>query len=240
MADYKVITSDFVNLQISTSGHDLSFNERRFPKDITISNLKAKLELITGGSCSTMQIQAYDKDNKFVCSLVDDNALLGSFPLENGMRLYIVDNFLIKNELEFENVEKYEMAPEMYAKRTDTVKAFLIKNKIGQYNEDYSKNKEKAEEEEKELINTVEIGSRCKVNVTNGPTKLGVVLYKGLVEGLGGQWVGVKYDEPLGKNDGKYQGKEYFKCPPNYGAFVKPQNVVCGDFPEESYDLDEI
>lgn len=240
MADYKVVTSDFVNLQISTSNQDATFNERRFPKDITISNLKGKLELITGGSCSSMQVQAYDKDNKFVCSLADDSNLLGSYPLDNGMRLHVVDNFSIKNELEFENVEKYEMAPEMYAKRTDTVKAFLIKNKIGQYNEDYNKKKEKAQEEEKELIKAIDVGSRCKVNTSNALAKLGVVLYKGLVEGLSGHWIGVKYDEPLGKNDGSYKDKEYFKCPPNYGAFVKPQNVLCGDFPEESYDLDEI
>lgn len=42
MADYKVITSDFVNLHISTSKDDMFFSEKRFPKDITISDLKVK------------------------------------------------------------------------------------------------------------------------------------------------------------------------------------------------------
>lgn len=40
MADIKVITSDFANLQISTSKMDISFGEKRFPKDLTISDLK--------------------------------------------------------------------------------------------------------------------------------------------------------------------------------------------------------
>lgn len=42
MADFKIVTSEFLNLQISTSKDDLSFNEKRFPKDITISDLKVR------------------------------------------------------------------------------------------------------------------------------------------------------------------------------------------------------
>lgn len=48
------------------------------------------------------------------------------------------------------------------------------------------------------------MGSRCKVSVPNAPIKLGMVMYTGLVEGLAGYWIGVKYDEPLGKNNGTY------------------------------------
>lgn len=43
MADFKVVTSDFVKVQISTSKNDLCDLERRFPKDLTINQLKVIL-----------------------------------------------------------------------------------------------------------------------------------------------------------------------------------------------------
>ena len=78
--------------------------------------------------------------------------------------------------------------------------------------------------------------------------------------------MGVKYDEPVGKNDGRcgefswvagvrwslcYSppsslpscsvfGERYFDCPRMYGAFVKPASVKTGDFPEETYSDDEM
>jgi tubulin-folding cofactor B len=239
MADFKVITSDFVKVHISTSKDDISFNEKRFPKDLAISDLKAKLELITGGNCHTMQIEAYDKNNKHICTLADNDALLGSYPIDDGMRLHVVDKFSIRNELDFGNVPKFECSEEEYSKKSDSVRAFLLKNKLGQYNEENAKKKEKQMEEEKKLAESTPIGSRCKVTVSNAPSRLGSVMYTGPVETLPGFWIGVKYDEPLGKNNGTFKGKTYFECPDNYGAFVKPQNVECGDFPEEDYDLNE-
>lgn len=75
---------------------------------------------------------------------------------------------------------------------------------LGQYNEETLRKKEKQLEEEKALAESTVIGSRCKVSVPNMSTKLGTAMYAGPIEGLTGYWVGVKYDEPLGKNDGSY------------------------------------
>ncbi|KAJ8920502.1 hypothetical protein NQ315_005371 [Exocentrus adspersus] len=239
MADFKVITSDFVNLHISTSKDDISFSEKRFPKSLNIADLKAKLELMTGGNCNTMQVEAYTKDNQLLCKLDDNNALLGSYPLDNGMRLHVIDQFQIRNELDLGNEPKFELTDEEYAKKSDSVRAFLLKNKLGKYNEENQVKKDLLEAEEKKLAEATVIGARCKVTVQNAPSRLGTVMYSGPVEGLSGYWIGVKYDEPLGKNDGSVKGKKYFECPDKYGAFVKPHNVLCGDFPEEDYDLIE-
>ena len=57
-----------------------------------------------------------------------------------------------------------------------------------------------------------------------------------------GWWVGVKCDEPVGKNDGSVEGVPYFACPVKHGIFARPSNVTTGDYPEEdiSFDDDEM
>jgi hypothetical protein len=56
--------------------------------------------------------------------------------------------------------------------------------------------------------------------------------FVGKVEGLApGWWVGVQFDEPLGKNDGTVKGKRFFECPTGFGSFVRPDSVNVGDFP---------
>jgi tubulin-folding cofactor B len=59
------------------------------------------------------------------------------------------------------------------------------------------------------------------------------VRYVGLTEfgGTGGVWVGIEYDEPMGKNNGSVEGKRYFTCPPKFGVFVRPEKVRVGDYP---------
>jgi len=61
------------------------------------------------------------------------------------------------------------------------------------------------------------------------------VRYVGLTDfgSAGGVWVGIEYDEPMGKNDGSVEGKRYFTCSPRFGVFVRPDKVRVGDYPVE-------
>jgi tubulin-folding cofactor B len=54
-----------------------------------------------------------------------------------------------------------------------------------------------------------------------------------------GYWVGVQFDEPLGRNDGSVKGVKLFDCPANHGAFVLGKNITCGDFPERDLLADD-
>ena len=80
-----------------------------------------------------------------------------------------------------------------------------------------------------DLAAAIKPGSRCSVDPGD---RRGEVKFVGRVEGLPlGFWVGVAYDEPLGKNDGSHKGKKYFEAEPGYGGFVRPDKVKVGDYP---------
>ncbi len=82
----------------------------------------------------------------------------------------------------------------------------------------------------KEEAAAMSVGQRCSVEPGD---RRGQVMYVGQVDGLPmGYWIGIKYDEPLGKNDGSVKGKKFFDAPPGYGAFVRPDKVKVGDYPE--------
>lgn len=100
----------------------------------------------------------------------------------------------------------------------------------------------------------IRVGARCVVladakpgehghsqsQSTNEFQRRGEVAYVGPVPEIPGpvpeerKWVGVRLDEPMGKNDGSVGGKRYFECPAGglkFGVFVRPEKVEVGDFP---------
>lgn len=236
--DLKLSTSDFVKVNVTNSKTDNVVFEKKFPKDISVLDLKNKLEVITGGCAGTMQIDLYNGDN-LVCKIDNNDALVGSYPIEDGMRFHVNDNFLFITE----NVEKFDLTDEQYEQKQDSLRSFLKKNKLGKYNEEEMKKleekKKKQAEEEEEKIKLCTIGSRCQVTVKGQPRRRGVIMFNGTVEGKRGVLIGVKFDEPLGSNDGSLDGKRYFECEPKYGSFVSPAAVEVGDFPPEDSGLED-
>ncbi|XP_041979912.1 tubulin-folding cofactor B-like [Aricia agestis] len=245
MEGLQVVTQDFVNVLITKSdSEDAPPIERRFKKGITIQEFKTKLELVTGGTAGTMKLKVFDNKNNLICDIDNDDALLGSYPIDDGMRIHVTDNFtLVKDFDSADAAERFRLSEEEYEKKDDTLRAFLQRNKLGKYNEEemnkLKEQQQKELEEEAKLAASVVVGSRCAVRVGNTGTRRATVRYNGPLEGARGLWIGVQYDEPRGKNDGTFNGKRYFTCPPKYGGFVKPVYVTLGDFPVEEDDLDD-
>ena len=57
--------------------------------------LKEKLEMVTGAACNSMTVDVYGKDDKFVCRLDNDDALLGSYPVDDGARIHVMCQFFV-------------------------------------------------------------------------------------------------------------------------------------------------
>jgi tubulin-folding cofactor B len=92
----------------------------------------------------------------------------------------------------------------------------------------------------------IQVGMRCEVQPGS---RRGSVSYVGPVPELsagGGYWVGITFDEPVGRTDGSIVcpntgvWKQYFEAGPMYASFVRGKNVQVGDYPElDIFDEDD-
>lgn len=243
----------FVKLIVKTEGSQM-YSERKFPVTNTIREVKQKLELLTGASANSMRLELRDSEDTKVIKVLtnDDNLRLDAYPICDGLVLHVSDPLLNTDEFkDVSKVQKVELSEEAYNRRNNTARAFLQKNGLGRFNEDAQERARRLEEEkarkQKEILKVIHVGNRCQVvGIPGQPRRRGTVAYVGEVDFKPGVWVGVHYDLPLGKNDGSVAGKRYFECPPNYGGFVRPADLVIGNFlPEgdctdgDEIDLDE-
>lgn len=147
-----------------------------------------------------MQVQLFNGDT-LVTQLDDDDATLGSYPIESDMRLHVVDNF--QNLIG--SIEKFELTDKQYDERRNTVRDYLKTHHLGKYNEEEVKALEERKQQEsceqEKKAESINIGDRCLV--TRGKRRLGAVRYKGTFHLKPGIFIGVEFDEPLGMNDGR-------------------------------------
>lgn len=147
-----------------------------------------------------MQLQLFN-GNTLVAPLVN-GTLLGSYAIEDGMRIHVTDNFQFIQE----NIPKFELSDQQYNTKRNTVRDFLRSNNLGKYNaEEQQKMEERAArdaEEMERLASLATVGSRCMVTA-KGPRRIGTIMYNGPFAEKAGIFIGVKFDEPLGVNDGR-------------------------------------
>lgn len=147
-----------------------------------------------------MKLQLFNGD-KMIANLDNDESELGSYPIENNMRIHVIDNIQFFGE----NVEKFELNEKQYDQKRNTVREYLKTNKLGKYNKEemeaLEKRKEAEQLEMQKRADAINIGDRCLVSA-KGPRRLGCVKYKGPFGEKAGIFIGVQFDEPLGIHDG--------------------------------------
>lgn len=243
-----------LNLHVTHSVLALT-GERRFDSSISVAVLKDKLYRITGTAPHSMRLELYDDAGALMGYLVEskdeqgNESTLEMYGAYDFCRLHVVDlaPAALNAIADVSTVEKYVMADEDYDKVRDSVRNFKRMNKLGEYAldpEEEEKKKKKEKDEDEQLAKwreTIKIGDRARI-IPDNPKDLsrrGEVRFLGKTEFAAGIWVGVRLDEPLGKNNGTNKGKRYFDCEEKHGVFVKPEKVETGDFPELGFDDDE-
>ncbi|PVU95546.1 hypothetical protein BB561_001745 [Smittium simulii] len=181
-------------------------SEQRLTLDMSVESLKTKLELIVGIAASNQILTLYRNDTPL--GIMEDGALIGKFGIFEYDTIEVngINNQRLVDFDDLSKVEKYEIPDEEYEKLENTVLSFKKKNQIGRFNE---------------TENARQDSAKAQAIKADSPTEF-----------ASGIWIGVKLDEPLGKNDGSVNGVTYFTCMADYGSFVKPESVECGDFPE--------
>lgn len=250
-----------VRIHVTHSNLKAKFVEIRLDMHMSVASVKSKLSSHCGTAPEDMTLHLKDDRGAIMACLSDDNKLLGYYSPYDGCELHILDanphSLSANGWLEdTTKVKKYVMSDEDYDKRENTYRSH--KAQMQKVDPEWTSEKElclrrgipyspptpKIEDDDhmEDEASCIPVGSRCEVDPG---AKRGKVRYVGRCQGLPkGFWVGVQYDEPVGKNDGSVKGERYFQCNEGYGGFLRPNLVRVGDFPPvdefEFSDGDEI
>ncbi|KAL7583848.1 tubulin-folding cofactor B [Lactuca sativa] len=222
---------DSVLLRITHSNLKTFSTDARFSLESTVEAVKDKIWKKCGTSVASMRLELYDDTGVKLSDITDNTRPLGFYSPLDGFRLHVIDldpssvtsgGWLEDTSL----VEKYKISDEAYDKLDGTYRKF--KEKLGPRS---SSVQEKMGDNYMEDISAnIKVGDRCEVDPG---AKRGIVKFVGRADTLApGFWVGIQYDEPLGKHNGIVKGTRFFDCPPLHGAMVRPDKVKVGDYPE--------
>lgn len=240
------VAEGLVILDIAHNLLKAKYAEIKFELDWSISRVKDKVYQMTGSKPEYMVLTLNG------VPLSNEDATFSSYGPTNGMLLYCndTDPYSTAKGGALEDVrlvEKYVMTDEDYDKRADTYRSFKKKMLAQDPNwkpkhvieEQKKKAAERAqyavegleEETEEQIAARMKVGDRCEA--VGG--RRGEIMYIGLIPEIPQEevmWIGVKYDECEGKNNGTVGGKRYFEAEEKQGAFLRSGLVKAGDYPE--------
>ncbi|EFW98709.1 cell polarity protein [Grosmannia clavigera kw1407] len=211
-------------------------SERRITPSWTITQLRARLEPITGIPPSFQVLHLLPPNSsgnsgrgqKLAITAADEDTVqLAQFPLAPYAELHVGDTRppgARPNFSDVSGVDKYVMPAEEYAAKTDSVLAWKKAQQLGRFDPHAPQHIRAriAAFAADAVSRGIAVGCRCRV--AGDDTRRGVVRYVGEVPEIGGKdkdnsaniavagtWVGVELDEPIGgKNDGSIGGTRYW------------------------------
>ena len=183
---------------------------------LTISEVKEKFRLHIGTPIDFQRLVLKD-NGRVIGELNENNKKLGYYSVVSGMEIHIIDTdpySLSRNGglTDVSLVEKYKMADEVYDKRKGSVREYIKEQRkkdskfsmvMGNKDKDTVVTTEPPPGVES--VEGITVGSRCEVKPG---ARRGVVKFVGPIPNSeSGYWVGVQFDEPVGKGDGSAKGK---------------------------------
>ncbi|KAI9815729.1 MAG: hypothetical protein M1827_002125 [Pycnora praestabilis] len=244
--NFRMRTTHDIPLQITSEN---SGSERRITPAWSISQLKTKLESVTGipPSSQRLTLRLPNQQGIIIEAPDEEGVQLARYPLQPYAEINVTDTRPPSARPHLpsaSSVPKYEMPSSEYEQRSDSVLAYKKANKLGRFDpnapEIEKARLERLEEEVEER--GIQLGLRCRVDTSD--VRRGTIKHVGPIPEIPSHnpksvWIGVEFDEPVGKNDGSIGGKKYFDCREKNGVFVRPDRVEVGDWPILN-DLEEM
>lgn len=214
--------------------------EKRYALGTTISAIKANLATHFPCPADKMRLSLVDLDGDMLDGDMQDDKPLGYYQCQDGFTIDVVDlqeRAAITDFSDVSTVDKVTISEETYSKREESGRVFRERMVAAQRARMAAQGVEVPvelhQDSYKAAAEHIQVNDRCKVSPGD---RLGIVKYVGRIAPLKpGFWIGVEFDEPVGKNDGTAGGIRIFPCQALHGGFLRPDQVEVGDFPPEEF-----
>ena len=235
----RALQMSIVRVNLKHLGSGAIVMEKRLLLESTIAAIKANFQTHFATPPERMKLCLRDDAGRVVEPDMKDDKMLGYYQVKDDWAIDVSDRDPGAKDIvdwnDVSKVEKFTLTDEEYEKRPNNMRARLAAEKAQRIEEMKAAGIEVPEDlgpdSFKEAAEKMSVGDRCQCSPGD---RLGEVKFVGRVAGLKpGFWIGVHFDEPVGKNDGTAGGKRIFDCPPGYGGFLRPEFVQVGDFPPE-------